>query len=88
MTFFPDGSTLITIGGLSIRWYAVTLIAGIIAAYFLIADLMKDHGYGIDTTDEIMILCMIAGVLWTNPYIYATNAELYQTLKHKVPELG
>ena len=35
-----------------------------------------------------VITCMIAGVLWTNPYIYATNAELYQTLKHKVPELG
>lgn len=34
------------------------------------------------------ITCMVAGVLWTNPYIYATNAELYRTLKHKVPELG
>lgn len=32
--------------------------------------------------------CMIAGVLWTNPYVYATNAELYRTLKRKVPELG
>ena len=35
-----------------------------------------------------VITCMVAGVLWTNPYIYATNAELYRTLKHKVPELG
>ena len=77
MTFFPDGSTLMTIGGLSIRWYAVTLIAGIIAAYFLIADLMKDHGYGIDTTDEIMILCMIAGVLFGRAFWLIENLSEY-----------
>ncbi len=77
MTFFPDGSTLMTIGGLSIRWYAVTLIAGIIAAYFLIADLMKDHGYGIDTTDEIMILCMIAGVLFGRVFWLIENLSEY-----------
>ena len=77
MTFFPDGSTLLTIGGLSVKWYAVTLIAGIIAAYFLIADLMKDHGYGIETTDEIMILCMIGGALFGRGFWLLENLSEY-----------
>ena len=49
--------------GVSIKWYAVTLILGIVAAYFLISSLMKEHGYGIDITDEILVLCMITGLI-------------------------
>ncbi len=36
----------------------------------------------------VIFTCGIAGIFWTNPYIYGTNAELYRVLKHKVPELS
>ena len=37
MKFFPDSSTLLTIGSFALRWYAITLILGVIAAYLLVS---------------------------------------------------
>lgn len=88
MRFFPDSSTLLAIGSFALRWYAVTLIAGIIAAYLLMSKGMKSHGYDVDTVDEILVLCMIGGIFggrlfWVLenlseytkylPYIFAVN---------------
>ena len=77
MTFFPDPSTFMTIGGLSIRWYTLTLLAGVIAAYFLVSSHMKDHGYTIDTTDEIMVLCMIGGAIFGRVFWVLENLSDY-----------
>lgn len=63
MRFFPDSGTLLTIGSFALRWYAVTLIVGIIAAYLLISKGMKAHGYDVDTVDEMLVLCMIGGIV-------------------------
>ena len=63
MTFFPDGSTFFTVGGLTVRWYAVTLLAGVISAYLLLVRQMKRHGYGEETCDDLLILGMIAGTI-------------------------
>ncbi len=63
MKFFPDGNTFFTVGGLSVRWYAVSLLIGIISAYLLMVRQMKKHGYGEETCDDLLILCMIAGMI-------------------------
>ena len=52
-----------TIGGISVRWYALTILFGIVAGYFLMAKPMKAHGYKLDTTDELLLLCLIFGLL-------------------------
>ena len=77
MTFFPDPSTFLTIGGLNLRWYTVTLLAGVIAAYFLVSSHMKDHGYTIDTTDEIMVMCMIGGAVFGRAFWVVENLSDY-----------
>ena len=63
MKFFPDSSTLLSIGSFALRWYAITLILGVIAAYLLVSKGMKEHGYDVDTVDEMLILCLIGGIV-------------------------
>ena len=88
MIFFPDKNTFLTVGGISIRWYAVSLLAGVITAYLLLVRQMKKHGYGEDTCDDLLILSLIAGMIgarlfwvieyWTEyakytPYVFAIS---------------
>ena len=77
MRFFPDSSTLLVIGSFSLRWYAVTLIAGIVAAYQLMSKGMKAHGYDVDTVDEILVLCMIGGVIGGRVFWVLENLSDY-----------
>ncbi len=63
MHFFPDTKTLITIGPISIRWYALTLILGLAAAYYFLKKRLRRHGYNSESLDEIMILCLIGGLI-------------------------
>ncbi len=77
MRFFPDSSTLLTIGSFALRWYAVTLILGIIAAYLLMSKGMKDHGYDVDTVDEMLVLCMIGGIVGGRLFWVLENLSEY-----------
>ena len=77
MRFFPDSSTLLAIGSFALRWYAVTLIAGIIAAYLLMSKGMKSHGYDVDTVDEILVLCMIGGIFGGRLFWVLENLSEY-----------
>ncbi|MDD6257733.1 MAG: HAD-IA family hydrolase [Erysipelotrichaceae bacterium] len=64
MRFFPDPSTIVIVGGVYIRWYAVTLVLGFILGYLFSSRIMKSHGYGQATTDDlliIMIVCTLIG---------------------------
>ena len=63
MTFFPDSNTFLNIAGISIRWYAVTLLLGLVAAYFFLGQRLKRHGYTVETLDEVMVLCLIGGLI-------------------------
>ncbi len=77
MTFFPDNYTLVRFGVFSVPWYAVSLIAGVIAAYFMITKRMKKHGYSLDTSDELLIMCMIGGVLGGRIFWILENLKYY-----------
>ena len=63
MTFFPGNGILLSIGGFSISLYAVTIILGIILAYLYVARIMKRHGYRNEITDELLIICLIGGLV-------------------------
>lgn len=63
MKLFPGDGILMTIGNFSISLYAITLIAGIICAYLYIARIMKRHGYDNEITDELLIICLIGGLI-------------------------
>ncbi|MBR2067727.1 MAG: HAD-IA family hydrolase [Solobacterium sp.] len=63
MTFFPTDTIFMQIGNFSIPWYGVMIVIGVIFAYLYMADRMKKHGYSNDVVDELLILCMIGGLI-------------------------
>ena len=63
MTLFPGNGVLLTIGSFSVSLYAVTLILGIVCAYLYAARIMKKHGYANEVTDELLIICLIGGLI-------------------------
>lgn len=78
MTFFPSDSVLLTIGGFSLHWYAVTLIVGIVLAYLYMGTILKTHGYETDVADEILIMCLIGGLIGGRLVWVITHFEQYQ----------
>lgn len=77
MTFFPDSATFLKIGSFALRWYAITLILGVVAAYLLVSRLMKSHGYDVDTVDEMLVLCMIGGIIGGRVFWVLENLSEY-----------
>lgn len=64
MRFFPDPGTIVTVGGIYIRWYVVTVVLGAILGYLFSSHVMKKHGYFQHTTDDLLliaIVCVIFG---------------------------
>ena len=44
MQLFPDTKIILSIGGLHVTWYAVLILTGVLAAYFLAQNTMKKMG--------------------------------------------
>lgn len=63
MKWFPDLSTIVIVGGISIKWYVVTLVLGCIAAFLFLSRSMKEHGYKQTQADDIFILVILATIL-------------------------
>ena len=63
MKFFPDSTTFVEIGALSIQWYAVCILTGAFIAYLLVTKEMRKMGYEDDDTDTIFMGLMFFGVL-------------------------
>ena len=95
MTFFPSDSILLTIGGFSLHWYAVTLIVGVVLAYLYMGNIIKSHGYETEVADELLIICLIGGflggrIVWVLehlteyqrylPYVFAVGDGGYEIL--------
>lgn len=63
MSFFPDSTTFLAIGPLSIKYYALTMIGGAFIAYlFTKKDLLFD-GYSNDNIDDIFVGSFLGGVI-------------------------
>lgn len=63
MIWFPDISTIVTVGGISIKWYAITLVLGCILGFLFLSETMKKHGYKQAKADDIFVLVLIATIL-------------------------
>lgn len=78
MTFFPDLSTFVTIGSLSIKWYAVLILTGAFIAYWISQRNILKMGYPASLTDDLFFGALIAGIigarLW---YVLFYNLEGY-----------
>ena len=63
MSFFPNPQTLVSIGPLSIRWYAVLICFGAILAYILSKKQMRISGLDDETIDDITIGVVFCGFI-------------------------
>lgn len=65
MSFFTDRSTFLTIGSISVKWYAVLITIGIFSAYYFAKkniDSYKNINHD-DFMDDILLLLVLFGVV-------------------------
>lgn len=78
MHFFPDFRTFLTIGSLSIHYYALVILAGALIAYFLGQYRFKQLGYAKEILSDyffgVLILGIIGARIW---YVIFTWKQIY-----------
>ncbi len=79
MELFPDFQTLINIGPLSIKWYAVFILIGAALVYFISVHNFKQYGYKSEIADDLLIGCLIAGVFAARIWyvLFSSNLDYY-----------
>ena len=63
MSFFPDFRTFISIGPISVKWYAICILSGAVIAYLLSAKEIKKMGYPVSVADDLFFGALIAGIV-------------------------
>ncbi len=63
MTFFPDRQTVLSIGGLSIQWYAVCILLGAIGCTYFSYREMKKANYSWQIAEDLLTGCFITGII-------------------------
>lgn len=63
MSFFPDIRTVVTFGSLSIKWYAVILIASAFACYYLSLREFRKMGYKDSLLEDFFLYVFIIGII-------------------------
>ena len=64
MTFFPDRTTFLSFGNLSIKWYAVLIITGAFVAYLVsLKDIISRKSIKVDDFSDLFVYTLFAGVI-------------------------
>ena len=81
MSFFPDTKTFLSIGGLTVTWYAVIIITGAFIAYYLTLRQVKKWGYKEEIFENFFLMMLPISIVgarlyyvifeWNN--VYAQN---------------
>lgn len=63
MQFFPDASTFLNVGPISIKWYAVLILSGAMCVYFIAVRNFRKIGYKSDVADDLFFGALLAGII-------------------------
>lgn len=63
MVFFKDLSSFVDIGSLSIKWYAVLILIGAFAAYYVIQKNLTKLGYESSMIDDLFFGSLVSGIV-------------------------
>lgn len=77
MRFFEDMQTFVTIGPISIRWYAVLILTGAYLTYYLSLRNFKKIGYDSKVGDDLFVGTLLTGVIGTRLWYVAFSDPLY-----------
>lgn len=61
--FFPDRQTFLSIGGLSVKWYAIMILLGVFAVYYFSCQNFKKNGYSKSILEDIFFGCFLWGLV-------------------------
>ena len=63
MVFFKDLSSFVDIGSFSIKWYAVLILIGAFAAYYVIQKNLTKLGYESSMIDDLFFGSLVSGIV-------------------------
>lgn len=77
MQLFPDTKIILSIGGLHVTWYAVLILTGVLAAYFLAQNTMKKWGYSKTILEDYVIPMMALSIIGARLYYVIFEWDFY-----------
>lgn len=79
MELFPDPKTFLSIGPLSIQWYAICIITGAFIAYYIAQYNFKKLGYNKEILSDYFFSVLIVGIIGARIwYVIFMFNELYK----------
>lgn len=88
MIWFPDLATIVAVGGITIKWYAVTLVLGCILGYLYLSQVMKLHGYKQAVSDDLLVLILISAIIGGRFFWVLENFKNYSMYAWYVFAIG
>lgn len=77
MEFFPDIKTVVSLGSVTITWYALFILTGALLAYYLSIRTLKKWGYETAMFEDFFIWMLPIGIIGARLYYVLFEWELY-----------
>ena len=77
MEFFPDMKTVLSLGSITITWYALFILAGAMLAYYLSIRTLKKWGYETAMFEDFFIWMLPIGIVGARIYYVLFEWEMY-----------
>ena len=78
MHFFPDSKTFVEVAGLSIQWYALTMMSGGVAAFLLGRKKFIKLGVTSDEISDYFMMTFLCGIIGARIWYVVFMFEQYQ----------
>lgn len=77
MEFFPDIKTVVSLGSVTITWYALFILTGALLAYYLSIRTLKKWGYETAMFEDFFIWMLPIGIIGARLYYVLFEWDLY-----------
>lgn len=77
MTFFPDMSTFLEIGGLRITWYAIIILTGALLGYYLTLRQTRKWGYKDEVFENFFLMMLPISIVGARLYYVIFEWQQY-----------
>lgn len=77
MEFFPDMKTVVSLGSITVTWYALFILTGALLAYYLSIRTLKKWGYETAMFEDFFIWMLPIGIIGARLYYVLFEWEMY-----------
>lgn len=79
MTFFPDMSTFLEIGGLRVTWYAIIILTGAMLGYYLTLRQVRKWGYKDELFENFFLMMLPIAIIGARIYYVIFEWQQYSS---------